>query len=46
MSKLVPPHGSDTINALALSGDALSAELQELNLCQKLLVLLEKKAML
>jgi len=27
MSKLVPPHGSDTINALALSGDALSAEL-------------------
>ena len=27
MSKLVPPHGSDTLNALALSGDALSAEL-------------------
>jgi len=27
MSKLVPPHGSDTINALALSGDALTAEL-------------------
>jgi sulfate adenylyltransferase len=27
MSKLVPPHGSDTINELALSGDALTAEL-------------------
>ena len=27
MSKLVPPHGSDTLNALALSGDALTAEL-------------------
>ncbi|CAC9589371.1 Sulfate adenylyltransferase (EC 2.7.7.4) [uncultured Gammaproteobacteria bacterium] len=27
MSKLVPPHGSDTLNALALSGDALIAEL-------------------
>ena len=27
MSKLVPPHGSDKINELALSGDALTAEL-------------------
>jgi len=27
MSKLVPPHGSVTLNALALSGDALTAEL-------------------
>ena len=27
MSKLVPPHGSDILNALALSGDALTAEL-------------------
>ena len=27
MSKLVPPHGSEILNALALSGDALSAEL-------------------
>ena len=27
MSKLVPPHGSDAINELALSGDALTAEL-------------------
>ena len=27
MSKLVPPHGSDTLNALALSGDTLTAEL-------------------
>jgi sulfate adenylyltransferase (EC 2.7.7.4) len=27
MSKLVPPHGSDTLNPLALEGDALVAEL-------------------
>ncbi len=28
MSKLVPPHGSDTINELALSGSELTAELE------------------
>ncbi len=28
MSKLVPPHGSDTLKPLALEGDALTAELE------------------
>jgi sulfate adenylyltransferase len=38
MSKLVPPHGSDTINALALSGDALTSELTRAESLQKITV--------
>jgi sulfate adenylyltransferase len=36
MSKLVPPHGSESIKALALSGDALTAELSKAESLQKI----------